>query len=399
MSRPAPAPSDQGWPWWPLLPLYPYGRRRTLVRELIPGLLWSFEQLQGILYVAVPIRMTVLRLSEGLLLYAPVAPTAELIRELRQLERSHGPVLTIVLPTSSGLEHKLPVPAMARAFPTAQVWVSPHQWSFPLRLPLAWLGFPAGRTRVLLEDGVPHGEELSWHPLGPLSLGVGTFLEVALFHRRSGALLVTDALVAITAEPPPLFDADPRPLLFHARETGAEPLEDTAERRRRGWWRLVLFATYFRPEGLRVLPWGEALALSCRAGVRRAEAYFGVYPFRWLPGWEVAFEALLSNGHPKLQIAPVLERLVFPRSRGVLLGWIRQLAELDTLAWVIPAHYSAPVPCEGGDLERLANELERRAWAPSEGSWRFLADLDDTLLHRGLVPAHPGREEGPAGEV
>ena len=57
---------DQSWPWWPLLPLYPYGRRRTLVRELVPGQVWSFEQLQGVFYVAVPIRMTVARLRDGL---------------------------------------------------------------------------------------------------------------------------------------------------------------------------------------------------------------------------------------------------------------------------------------------------------------------------------------------
>ena len=34
-------PEHQHWPWWPLLPLYPYGRRRTLVRELIPGQILS----------------------------------------------------------------------------------------------------------------------------------------------------------------------------------------------------------------------------------------------------------------------------------------------------------------------------------------------------------------------
>ena len=106
-------PADQRWPWWPLLPLYPYGRRRTLVRELIPGQIWSFEQLQGIFYVAVPIRMTVARVRGGLMLYAPVAPTTELLRQLRDLEARFGPVRTIVLPTASGLEHKLPVPAMA----------------------------------------------------------------------------------------------------------------------------------------------------------------------------------------------------------------------------------------------------------------------------------------------
>ena len=38
-------PADQRWGFWPLLPLYPYGRRRTLFSELIPGQLWSLEQL------------------------------------------------------------------------------------------------------------------------------------------------------------------------------------------------------------------------------------------------------------------------------------------------------------------------------------------------------------------
>ena len=41
--------ADQNWAWWPLLPLYPFGHRRTLRRELVPGQIWSFEQLQGVL--------------------------------------------------------------------------------------------------------------------------------------------------------------------------------------------------------------------------------------------------------------------------------------------------------------------------------------------------------------
>ena len=208
---PTPPRLSQHWPWWPLLPLYPYGRRATLVRELVPGQVWSFEQLQGIFYVAVPIRMTVLRLREGLLLYAPVAPTQELLGQLRQLEATYGPVTTIVLATSSGLEHKLPLPSLARAFPRAQVWVSPGQWSFPVRLPLQWLGFPPGRTHTLLEDGLPHGDQLVWDSLGPVDLGLGRFMEVSCFHKASGSLLVTDALVAIGAEPPELFEADPTP--------------------------------------------------------------------------------------------------------------------------------------------------------------------------------------------
>ena len=64
--------------WWPLLPLYPYSRRTTLLTELIPGEVWSLEQLQGIYYVAVPIRLTVVRISGGLMLVNPLPPTLEL---------------------------------------------------------------------------------------------------------------------------------------------------------------------------------------------------------------------------------------------------------------------------------------------------------------------------------
>ena len=166
---------DQSWPWWPLLPLYPYGRRATHFEELIPGEVWSLEQLQGVYYVAVPIRLTVVKVPGGLMLVNPLPPTGELRALIRTLESEHGPVCSIVLPTASGLEHKLPLAPMARAFPDADLWVCPGQWSFPVNLPLSWLGVPAGRTRVLLDDGVPHPEVCEWISLGPLDLGVGCF--------------------------------------------------------------------------------------------------------------------------------------------------------------------------------------------------------------------------------
>ena len=388
---PAPGVSSgrQHWPWWPLLPLYPYGRRRTLLRELVAGQVWSFEQLQGVWYVAVPIRMTVLRLRDGLLLHAPVAPTAELLEELRQLERRHGPVRSIVLPTASGLEHKLPVAAMARAFPAAAVWLTPRQWSFPLPLPPAWLGFPAERTRVLFEDGLPHGEELDWRALGPIDLGLGTFMEVACLHRASGSLLLTDALVSIPAEPPELFELDPTPLLFHGRERGTEPLQDTPERRRIGWRRLVLFASYLRPQPLEIPPLPELLGGMLAPGCRGPRSHFGFYPFRWQQGWQQQAEALLARPDAPLQVAPVLERLVFPRVRPQLLAWLRELADLPELRWLVPAHYDAPVAIDGAQLRRLADELESRPWAPSQGSWQLLAGIDRTLVRSGLVPGEP----------
>lgn len=385
--------SDQSWPWWPLLPLYPYGRRRTLVRELIPDQIWSLEQLQGVFYVAVPIRMTVVRLRQGLMLYAPLPPTGEVRAALADLEARYGPVITIVLPTSSGLEHELPLPALARAFPAAQVWVTPRQWSFPLQLPLSWLGFPAQRTRVLFEDGLPHADELNWIPLGPLDLGLGTFMEAACLHRASGSLLVTDALVAISDEPPELFAADPIPLLFHARERGDDPLLDTPERRRRGWQRLVLFASYLRPEPLQVPGWRELLSGLLAPGVRERRAYFGLYPFRWQPHWQEEFRRLVPGPGSALLVAPVLERLVFPRCREALLGWIRALAAHPELRWLVPAHYDAPVACGPEQLQALAAAIEERCWAPDQGSWAYLAGIDHALLRFGLVPDRPKLQE------
>ena len=76
--------NTQDWPWWPLLPLYPYGKKRTLFKELIPNQIWSFEQLQGLYYVAVPVRLTVIKVSGGLLLFNPLPPTKELLRDLIQ---------------------------------------------------------------------------------------------------------------------------------------------------------------------------------------------------------------------------------------------------------------------------------------------------------------------------
>ena len=380
--------ADQRWNWWPLLPLYPYGRRRTLVRELIPDQLWSFEQLQGVFYVAVPIRMTVARVPGGLMLYAPVPPTREVLRALRDLEQRHGPVRSIVLPTASGLEHKLPVPAMARAFPDAEVWVTPGQWSFPVQLPLRWLGFPARRTRVLGEDGTPHSDALQWISLGPIDLGLGCFQELACLHRPSGALLLTDALVAINAEPPELFELDPTPLLFHARERGDQPLEDSLELRQRGWQRLALFASYLRPAALEVPRLGALLQQAFQPGCRNARSYFGLYPFQWSSSSAEAF-AELQPQPGQLRIAPVLERLVFPRTQGLIVAWLRQLAGLDDLRWVVPAHYEAPVPCSPERLQGLADALEQRQWAPSEGNWAYLAGIDQLLLRLGVVPEQP----------
>merc|ERR1719171_1293324 len=33
------------WPLWPALPLAPYGKRKTVRREAVPGKVWTFDQM------------------------------------------------------------------------------------------------------------------------------------------------------------------------------------------------------------------------------------------------------------------------------------------------------------------------------------------------------------------
>jgi hypothetical protein len=36
------------WPLWPALPLAPYGQRKTVQREAVPGKVWTLDQMLGL---------------------------------------------------------------------------------------------------------------------------------------------------------------------------------------------------------------------------------------------------------------------------------------------------------------------------------------------------------------
>jgi len=218
------------WGFWQALPIAPYDRRVTLRQEVIPGEMWTFEQKQGILYIHVPIRMTVYRMTSrrGLFVYAPVAPTDECIGLLRELEDQYGEVAHIVLPTVA-VEHKVFVGPFARACPKAEVWVCPGQFSVPLQLPLEFLGFPPERLHILEKRGVGgkvalpeewQREGIDFRILGPIGKDVanGAYAEVVLYLRRLRTMLVTDLVLSVNAEPPAIIAEDPRTLVFHARD-------------------------------------------------------------------------------------------------------------------------------------------------------------------------------------
>ena len=381
--------SEQKWSWWPLLPLYPYGRKRTIFRELVPNQIWSFEQLQGIYYVAVPVRLLVVRVKNELMIINPLPPTDELLRDIDVLVKKIGPVKTIVLPTASGLEHKIGLPALARAFPNAKIWVCPGQFSFPFQLPFDWLGIPSDRTNILLADGFPYEDFCEWISLGPIDIGLARFQEICCFHKPSKSLLVTDALVGIEDTPPELFDLDPTPLLFHSREKGSEELIDTPIARRKGWLRLVLFASYLMPEKLEIPKINEIFRNSFKPNLRNKRAHFGIYPFSWKKGWELSAMKIVGKKTPLIQIAPVLERLVFPRARKAYISWLNKVESLQGISWLISAHYCGKVRFSKYEIKTLKDKINKSDWANNEGDFSFLSWLDQKLLDIGVVPKNP----------
>ncbi|GAB4385612.1 MAG: DUF4336 domain-containing protein [Elainellaceae cyanobacterium] len=385
---------DFSWRYWFTVPLYPYSQRQTIRREVVQDTIWTFEQLQGIIYVAAPIRMTVVRLEEGgLLVYAPVAPTLECVRLLNELVAQHGDVKYIILPTVSGLEHKVFVGPFARRFSAAQVFVAPQQWSFPLNLPLSWLGFPAQRTHVLPEDSsqTPFANEFEYAILGPIALGIGPFAEVAFLHKRSRTLLVTDIVLAVPEDPPAIVQLDPYPLLFHAKDNALDAVENTAANRRKGWQRIALFAFYFRPSALDVVPLGRALREAFQAPNRSKKAYFGLFPFKWKPDWQRSFEALRGNG--RLFVAPILQTLILNRAPKEVINWAEQVVSWN-FQRIIPCHFEAPLEATPQQFRQAFSFLEKQPkldlsngnyTLPAE-DFQFLKELEAGLNQRGITP-------------
>ncbi len=381
--------NDKNWSWWPLFPLYPYGNKKTILQDLIPKMVWGVEQLQGLYYVAVPIRLTIVKVPKGLMLINPLPPTTELLTLIKGLEKKYGPVLSIVLPTASGLEHKIAMPAMARSFPKANLWLCPGQWSFPFNLPLSWLGFPPKRTRYLIQNGFPHSDVCEWISLGPIDIGLGQFQEISCFHRPSATLIVTDALVAIDSKPPKLFDFDPTPVLFHSRDSGNEALIDSVFKRKKGWLRVVLFASFLKPYFLTIPQLSQVIKNSFKPGMRNSKSHFGLYPFFWEDGWEDSAMQIVGKNKPLLQVAPVIKRLVFPRAKKEFLKWLDQVSSLNGMKKLVSAHFTSPVKFSRRECLELRKGINFSNWSTDHENFAFLSSVDNQLLKLNIVPKDP----------
>ncbi|MBD2181060.1 DUF4336 domain-containing protein [Planktothrix sp. FACHB-1355] len=386
-------PRDWVWGFWPLVPLYPYSKRRTVRTEAYEDTIWTFDQIQGILYTVVPIRMTVVKLSKGgLLVYAPIAPTKECIKLVKELVAIHGNVRYIILPTASGLEHKVFVGPFARQFPSAQVFVTPSQWSYPINLPLSWLGFPRNRTHVLPEDSslAPFADDFEYAILD-INLGRGSFVEVALFHKNSRTLLLTDTVLAVPEAPPPIVQLDSYALLFHARDTALDVITDSEENRSKGWQRICLFALYFAPSALEPVSLKQAFRDALKAPDRSKKAYFGLFPFRWKDDWQRSFDRLRGGGRPF--VAPILQIFILDHAPKKTLDWADKVASWN-FQQIIACHFDAPIQTSPYQFRQAFSFLENEQTVGKVNSgnqllppedFAFIIELEQKLDKSGIT--------------
>lgn len=345
-------------------------RRATVEQEVVPGKIWTFDQVQGVVNVNVPVRQTVVKLSEaaggGLWVHNPVAPTPQLLKMMKCLEEQNGPIRHIVLGTVA-LEHKATFGAFARTFPNATVWIQPGQWSFPVNLPIQeFLTQRGPYLREIPVEGkradnaalqyyaeknpVPEwAADFDWEVLGPLKFeSVGAFSETAFFHKSTKSLIVTDTVISVTDDPPAIIQEDPRGMLFHARNSIKDVVEDTPEVRRRGWRRMVQFGLCFFPSKIGVNTVGQALseANSIDPSMRTLgeNAVPGsLYPWTW-PGNDSDienFKTISQNG--KLFCPPILTKLILDREPKRTISWVDTICKRFDFQRVIPSHLNNDV--------------------------------------------------------
>ncbi|CAL9129880.1 unnamed protein product [Musa textilis] len=304
-------------------PLGPFLNRRTIRTEAVKDCIWLFEQEQalGFSSVSTNIRMTVIKLkSGGLWVHAPIAPTKECIELLKEL---NAPVEHIVLPTFA-YEHKIFVGPFSRKFPRAQVWVAPRQWSWPINLPLEFFGIFRARALRDEDTSTPWADEIEQKILSSPEVGIGPYVEVAFYHRRSRTLLVTDAVIYVPRQPPACISKDSLlasaknglavKILSKGKEVPDEPVVDNKLNRQKGWERMVLQILFLGPSNL------------------------------------LEPTASFAQMSQKLIVSPIVKTLVFSKVPEKVRDWVDRIAKDWPFRRIIPAHFAAPINASRSDF-------------------------------------------------
>ncbi|GFZ19270.1 hypothetical protein Acr_27g0010090 [Actinidia rufa] len=237
-----------------------------------------------------------------------------------------------------------------RKFPRARIWVAPRQWSWPLNFPLEFFGIFRAKT---LKDGdlsTLWAVEIEQKVLNSPEVGIGPYVEVAFYHKRSRTLLVTDAVIYVPRQPLECIGKESLlasaenglavKLLSKGKEVPQEPVVDNKMNRQKGWERMVLQILFLGPSNL------------------------------------LEPNASFAQMSQKLIVSPIVKTLVFSKVPEKVRDWIDSTSRDWRFKRIIPAHFSAPINASRSDF--LA-------------AFAFLDDLlvEDTLLgHHSLFSSH-----------
>lgn len=343
------------------------------------------------------------------------------------------------------LEHKSTFGPFGQYFTKATCWIQPGQWSFPVQLPIQFLGVVQSneKLRILPSSQYLHGTktleeeiqslpslgkfrywaekspipewsvDIDYETLEPLRFkSVGAYSETAFFHKATKSLIVTDCVCSVTKDPPKVIEEDPRAMLFHARDSIEEVVEDNIETRQKGWRRMVQFGLVFFPSQIDVVPVGKAISQAAKIDPSMKSLGEGavpgsLYPWTWHDNdADLAnFNAISKDG--KLFCPPILTKLILDREPDKTLEWVDRIVQRFKFTHVIPGHLNNYVKANDKEFEEAFQPLRNN---PKEGKKVYpqralaedlalLQEASDLLTEFGVVAASQICDLEPAREV
>ncbi|KAL3807905.1 hypothetical protein ACHAXA_008409 [Cyclostephanos tholiformis] len=181
----------------------------------------------------------------GRWIHNPLAPTPQLLSYIRESSSIHGPAT---------------FGPFAQYFPDATVWIQRVQWSFPIQLPIEYLGVVQGNNKLpssqylygtrslddelkLISEGGGGRNARYWAKKSPIPEWTADIDYKTLHPLFSGAprgcSLSPMPFAASRPPPPPIVIEDTRALLYHSRDSIFDDVVDDEATRKKGWRRMV----------------------------------------------------------------------------------------------------------------------------------------------------------------
>jgi Domain of unknown function (DUF4336) len=190
----------------------------------------------------------------------------------------------------------------------------------------------------------------------------------------------------VTEEVPEICELEPSPLLYHARDTVTDVVENTPEVRRIGWRRVALFGLYFTPSAIDIDDAGVAFQ------ERRPDInpdFAGIYPWKWVRDDKASFDALTGG----LLVAPILQTLILNRTPIQVLDFADTVAKWD-IERIIPAHFKNDLKYNGADYRKAFSFLEATGVPkglpnPLGDDLQFLKESEEGLIASGAIAPSP----------